>query len=651
MWDNEIIDGSKLSTELKELLYESDSALGYAMEISYNNKVVFKDYDGNQYREESSNSRDITKDSIFSIASVTKAVFATMMYKLEEMYPAYDVKTTPIKNYDSRFTYDDITAWNVITHSTGFTSEPSWDGTYDGLDEYLERYLTSATKNYTTGSKTHYLNSYILLYPIIAKLHSGNMSLAPDKYADEVEKFAQEIIFEPCKMTSTTTDDRKVDKSRLILHNIYSQSSDSAINFDKVGPANGSTGLLATASDLMNFTLMICNEGEFEGTQVLNAATVAKAMEKVDEFGRANAFWTNDNPRVSSFSIFSSYETYGHPGSTGASMFIDMKNKITGVFLSPFPGIVNNDYLKIKESYNLAYANFKNASPAVAGIPAQIPGSKMLDKNGHYTTLSGENGWVYYQDWSNANFAEHDYLAFDFYADDLSYKTENLGLRVVVISEGGQTLQYTIDDQVLKGNDYNRIKLNLPKDKNYTSLPGYFYHDSGFDIAKVYRLELKLFDVNSASPEHTYRTVNISLLSENPVIITKLEATMPAKTEYVKGEKLDLTGMEVTATHSDGTSSKVTDYTVSPKNGTLLEDLGAHTITVTYTLDGITEVATFTINVKETDGKTDKTDPDLTSLTTGKEIPETGNVIPAMFILVSMIAVTLVFVFKKRTKA
>jgi len=319
MWDNEIIDGSKLSAELKELLYSDNSALGYAMEISYNNKVVFKDYNGNQYREESSNSREITKDSVFSIASVTKAVFAVMMYKLEEMYPAYNVKTTPIKNYDSRFTYSDITAWNVITHSTGFTEEPEWDGTYDGLDEYLGRYLTVTAKNHETGKNTHYLNAYILLYPIIAKLYSGNMNLTSEKYADEVEKFAQEIIFEPCKMTSTTTDDRKADKSRLILHNVYTESSDNVLDFNRVGPANGSTGLLTTASDLMNFTLMICNEGKFDDTKVINAETVAKAMGRAEEFGRANAFWTNDNPRISSFSAFSPYETYGHPGSSGAS--------------------------------------------------------------------------------------------------------------------------------------------------------------------------------------------------------------------------------------------------------------------------------------------------------------------------------------------
>jgi len=717
MWDNEIIDGSKLSAELKDLLYKSDSALGYAMEISYDNRVVFKDYDGNQYREESSNSRDVTKDSIFSIASVTKAVFAVMMYKLEEMYPSYNVKTTPIKNYDSRFTYGDITAWNVITHSTGFDSEPGWDGTYDGLDEYLGRYLTETTKAYETGTKTHYLNSYILLYPVIAKLYSGNMSLAPEKYADEVEKFAQEIIFEPCKMTSTTTDDRKVDKSRLILHNIYTASSDNVLDFNRVGPANGSTGLLTTAGDLMNFTLMICNGGKFESTQVINAETIAKTMEKVDKFGRANAFWINDNPLISSFSEFSSYETYGHPGSSGASVFIDMKNKITGVFLSPFPGVVKDDYLKIKEAYNLAYANFKNASPAVKGIPAQIPGSKMLDKKGHYKTLSGENGWVYYKEWQNAKFSDYDYLTLDFYIDDLSYKTENLGLRAVIISEGGKALQYTFNDQVIKGNDYNSIKLELPKDGNITNIPGYFVHDPLFNISKAYRVEIKLFDVNSASPEHTYRTVNIALLSKKPVLMTKLEAASPAKTEYTKGEKLDLTGMEVTATYSDGTSSKVTDYTVDPKNGTALNDLGNNTITVAYSQDGVTKTATFSICVKETSEETIKPgdeesiavdklyeqwvaliknlprtadnrfdtdkftveqkeavseflavyrqltnkqkaafltkagimESDLNNLIANGKIPKTGNALPALFVLMPMVAAVIIVSSKRKT--
>ena len=79
----------------------------------------------------------------------------------------------------------------------------------------------------------------------------------------------------------------------------------------------------------------------------------------------------------------------------------------------------------------------------------------------------------------------------------------------------GQALQYTINDQVVIENDYNPIKLELPKDKNYTRLTGYFANDSDsdFDVFRVCRLELKLFDVNGASPEHTYRTANVALLS------------------------------------------------------------------------------------------------------------------------------------------
>lgn len=46
--------------------------------------------------------------------------------------------------------------------------------------------------------------------------------------------------------------------------------------------------------------------------------------------------------------------------------------------------------------------------------------------------------------------------------------------------------------------------------------------------------------------------------------------TPPTKTEYTVGEALDLTGMVVTATYTDGTDGEITDYTTDPAAGTIL---------------------------------------------------------------------------------
>ncbi|HHY83575.1 MAG TPA: PKD domain-containing protein [Clostridiales bacterium] len=64
----------------------------------------------------------------------------------------------------------------------------------------------------------------------------------------------------------------------------------------------------------------------------------------------------------------------------------------------------------------------------------------------------------------------------------------------------------------------------------------------------------------------------------------------PYKTEYKKGEKLDLTGLEVAAVYSDGSEVPVTGYTESGYNK---NKIGQQTITVNYK----GKKATFTVNV------------------------------------------------------
>lgn len=71
--------------------------------------------------------------------------------------------------------------------------------------------------------------------------------------------------------------------------------------------------------------------------------------------------------------------------------------------------------------------------------------------------------------------------------------------------------------------------------------------------------------------------------------------TLPTKTSYVKGEELDLSGIEVTATYEDGTTG-VIELTADKFTGYDKNTAGEQTVTVTYG-EGIT--ATFTVNVFE----------------------------------------------------
>lgn len=86
-------------------------------------------------------------------------------------------------------------------------------------------------------------------------------------------------------------------------------------------------------------------------------------------------------------------------------------------------------------------------------------------------------------------------------------------------------------------------------------------------------------------------------------------AAQPSKKEYLKGEALDLTGLVVKATYSDGSSAVVTGYTVS---GYSANTLGAQTVTLALGGKSTTlQVTVFAAGDANGDGKVDREDATL----------------------------------------
>lgn len=85
-------------------------------------------------------------------------------------------------------------------------------------------------------------------------------------------------------------------------------------------------------------------------------------------------------------------------------------------------------------------------------------------------------------------------------------------------------------------------------------------------------------------------TQNITVATLSSIAVT----TQPTKTTYYVGEIFDPSGMIVTATWSDNTTSTVTNYTYTPDTALTSSDT---TITISYTVGGITQTATQAITV------------------------------------------------------
>lgn len=93
---------------------------------------------------------------------------------------------------------------------------------------------------------------------------------------------------------------------------------------------------------------------------------------------------------------------------------------------------------------------------------------------------------------------------------------------------------------------------------------------------------------------------DVTITAEFMPYLESIEVTeYPTKFLYASGDKLNLAGLEVTATYSDDTTKKVSGYTTNPQNDTTLngEEGTDITVTVSYTEDGITKTDTFIVTI------------------------------------------------------
>jgi len=95
----------------------------------------------------------------------------------------------------------------------------------------------------------------------------------------------------------------------------------------------------------------------------------------------------------------------------------------------------------------------------------------------------------------------------------------------------------------------------------------------------------------------TVATVSVTPPVERSVLESIAVTTMPIKTMYAEGETLDLTGLIVTATYSDGSSKAVQDYITEPKSSAELNIVGIQEIMITYMEGDVTAATSFNVTV------------------------------------------------------
>ena len=236
----------------------------------------------------------MTTDTVFRIASMTKAITAAAAMQLVEQgklsldQPAKEIlpflaDTKVLLGFDSndiplmRAPRTQITLRNLLTHTAGFV--------YDTWNEEMNRYAKitnlpaartgklealTAPLNFDPGERWEY-GINIDIVGRMVEMASGL----------DLETYMQRYICGPLGMIDTSFIERPEWNSRLPA--VHARLADGKLEPIELppGPAAdreffaGGGGLFSTASDYLRFLRALMNRGELDGNRILAAETVA----------------------------------------------------------------------------------------------------------------------------------------------------------------------------------------------------------------------------------------------------------------------------------------------------------------------------------------------------------------------------------------
>lgn len=274
-------------------------------------------YQGAYGKRDLSKDDAMTSDSVFWIASMTKAITATAAMQLVEQGElSLDTpvgKVLPdlaspqvLEGFDSkgepklRPARNPITLRHLMTHTAGFA--------YDMWNGDMVRYLEKTGKPGVITCKNDALKTPVMTDPGTRWEYGTNIDFVGKAVeavsGKRLDAYLRENLFTPLGMTDTGFKIGDAQRQRLVgMHARGEDGSLAPIPFELEQDPEfhmGGGGLYGTAGDYIKFTQMILNKGRGNGNQVLRAETVAVMGQ--NHIGRLNmtkltsavAFATND---------------------------------------------------------------------------------------------------------------------------------------------------------------------------------------------------------------------------------------------------------------------------------------------------------------------------------------------------------------------
>lgn len=269
----------------------------------------------------------ISKDDIFDLASITKSIpTASLIHILIEQgrLSLNDKIASYIPELTNKYR-NDITIRHLLTFTAIFDTNPLSEMSDQGVSNIIN-YIYNAPLKSPPGQDYEYANiPAILLGIIIERCLNKRLDVA-----------AQELLFDPLKMTATTFHPPKksipteVDKKGIIQGIVHDET---ARTFHREGVVSGHAGLFSNANDLLTYGEAVM--ASFHGNAHLFTRRTIESF-YIDQIGvageAAGLGWEIKDDRF--MGVAAAQACFGKIGFTGTMIMIHPERRICLVLLS-----------------------------------------------------------------------------------------------------------------------------------------------------------------------------------------------------------------------------------------------------------------------------------------------------------------------------
>ncbi len=334
---------------------DSGEISGAVTLVGHKGKIVHLEAVG---KADLTSGRPMRKNSLFSIASMTKPIVATGVLILQD-----DGKlnvSDPVSKYLPDFrsvqltngepANREITIRDVLTHTSGLSGNQIFEGSLaDAAAELARRPLA-----FQPGTRWEYspgLNVAGRIIEVVSEM--------------PLQDFLAQKIFEPLKMNNTTFYPSPEQIERIAT--LYEPGSEPGtltptrnfiVDYSNVTAPNPSGGLISNARDLFRFYQMVLNRGNWRGQQIVSAEAVRQMTEcQTDDlqtgFTPGNCWglgWCIVREPQGITGMLSP-GTFGHGGAFGTQGWVDPKTKTIYVLLIQRTKLPNSDGSTIRHEF------------------------------------------------------------------------------------------------------------------------------------------------------------------------------------------------------------------------------------------------------------------------------------------------------------